>query len=73
MGVQIYQFVSQRTSSDAMTISTPGKIERTSRSPRLRDLSSKTVRDQIVSESRKDANSTLIRNRRVVTRAKQGK
>ncbi|MBC7593619.1 MAG: hypothetical protein H7288_06740 [Kineosporiaceae bacterium] len=55
-----------------MSISTPGKIERTSpRSPRLRDLSSKTVRDQIVSEARKDANSTLIRNRRAITRTQQ--
>jgi hypothetical protein len=56
-----------------MSISTPGKIERTSRSPRLRDLTDKNVRDQIVSEARKDATSSLIRNRRVVTRAKQGK
>ena len=54
-----------------MTISTPGKIERTSRSPRLRDLSSKTVRDQLVSEARADANSSLLRNRRVVSRSKK--
>jgi len=56
-----------------MTTSTPGKIERTSRSPRLRDLTDRNVRDQIVSEARRDANSTLIRNRRVVTRTQQGK
>jgi len=57
-----------------MSISTPGKIERQAPRPsRLRDLTNKTVRDQIVSEARKDANSSLIRNRRVVTRAKQGK
>jgi hypothetical protein len=55
-----------------MTISTPGKIERTSPSPsRLRDLSSKSVRDQIVSEARKDANSTLARNLRAHTRTQQ--
>jgi len=55
-----------------MTISTPGKIERTpQRSSRLRDLSNKVVREQIVSEARKDANSTLLRNRRSATRAKQ--
>ena len=51
-----------------MNISTPGKIERTLPSPGLRDLTDKNVRDQIVSEARKDANSSLLRNRRAVTR-----
>jgi len=51
-----------------MTISIPGKIERTPHATRLRDLSNKAVRDQIVSEARKDANSTLLRNRRAATR-----
>ena len=56
-----------------MTASTPGRIERTPQcSTRLRDLSSKVVRDQIVSEARKDANSTLLRNSRAATRARQG-
>jgi len=46
-----------------MTDSTPGKIERTPpHVTQLRDLSNKAVRDQIVSEARKDANSTLLRN-----------
>ncbi|WP_166790653.1 MULTISPECIES: hypothetical protein [unclassified Cryobacterium] len=55
-----------------MTISTPGKIERMPmRSTRLRDLSNENVRNQIVSEARKDASSTLIRNRRAATRTKQ--
>ncbi|WP_166785348.1 hypothetical protein [Cryobacterium sp. TMT2-17-1] len=55
-----------------MTISTPGKIERSPQlSSRLRDLSSKVVRDQIVSEARKDAHSTLLRNSRVATRTRQ--
>jgi len=49
-----------------MTSPTPGKIARTSPSPsHLRDLSSKSVRDQIVAEARKDAISTLIRKLRV--------
>jgi len=56
-----------------MSISTPGKIERTSRPPHLRDLTDKTVRDQIVSEARRDAISTLIRDRRADSRAAQGK
>ena len=55
-----------------MTISMPGKIERTPpRSTRLRDLSDQKVRDQIVAEARKDANSTLLRTHRSATRAKQ--
>lgn len=53
-----------------MTISTPGKIERTSPSaPGLRDLTSKTVRDQIITEAREDAASTLIRKVRAASRA----
>jgi hypothetical protein len=51
-----------------VTISTPGKIERTTPSPGLRDLTDKNVRDQIVSEARKDANSSLARNRRAAMR-----
>ena len=55
-----------------MTMSTPGKIERTPpRSTQLRDLSSQRVRDQIVSEARRDANSSLLRNRRAANRARQ--
>lgn len=55
-----------------MTISTPGKIDRTpSRSVPLRDLSNKSVRDQIVSEARKDANSSLVRARRVASRVRK--
>jgi len=52
-----------------MTISTPGKIERTPpHVTQLRDLSNKAVRDQIISKAREDANSTLLRNRRAATR-----
>jgi hypothetical protein len=53
-----------------VNISTPGKIERTSPSSGLRDLTDKNVRDQMVSEARKDANSSLIRHRRVVMRTR---
>ena len=57
-----------------MTSSTPGKIERTSLRPEgMRDLTSGVVRDQLVAEARKDANLSLIRNRRAAERAKQGK
>jgi hypothetical protein len=53
-----------------VTISTPGKIERTpSRAPGLRDLTSATVRDHIVAKAREDANATLIRKLRVQRRA----
>jgi hypothetical protein len=51
-----------------MTTLTPGKIERTSPAPPLRDLTDTIVRDQILSKARKDANSSLVRDRRVVTR-----
>jgi len=54
-----------------MTISTPGKIERTSPSLALRDLTDKDVRDRIVSKARKDANSTLIRKLRAHMRAQR--
>jgi hypothetical protein len=55
-----------------MTASTPGKIERTpARSTQLRDLSDPNVRDQILSEARKDAHATLLRNSRAATRTRQ--
>jgi hypothetical protein len=48
-----------------MTLSTPGKIERTSpRTSGLRDLTDKRVRNQIVADARKDASASLVRNRR---------
>jgi hypothetical protein len=53
-----------------MTISTPGKIEFLQPRPTgLRDLSDKTVRDQIVAEARKDASATLLRTRRASLRS----
>jgi len=57
-----------------MSISTPGKIERTSPRPsRLRDLTDKTVRDENVSKARNDANASLIRSRRAGSRGTQNK
>jgi len=57
-----------------MSISTPGTIERTFPRPsRLRDLTDKTVRDEIVSKARNDANASLIRSRRAGSRDTQNK
>ncbi|WP_167738037.1 hypothetical protein [Cryobacterium sp. MDB2-10] len=56
-----------------MTMSTPGRIERTaSLSTQLRDLSDPSVRDQMVSEARADAEATLLRKWRAATRTRQG-
>ena len=57
---------------DAMTASTPGRIERTPpRSTQLRDLSDPSVRDQIVAEARQDAYATLLRDKRAAARRRQ--
>ncbi|WP_167738556.1 hypothetical protein [Cryobacterium psychrotolerans] len=55
-----------------MTASTPGRIEHTPPfATCLRDLNDQSVRDEIVSEARKDANATLLRKSRASTRARQ--
>lgn len=57
-----------------MTIMTPGKIKLSQpRSARLRDLTDKRVRDEIAAEARRDANSSLARQRRVAERREQDK